>query len=207
MKQIRSNSLTLAALLACLTLPASHAQERLARDEALRYSELVGTAQEDVKRAPFATEVNLKQPVAVRDGEYGLMLLPAAKLTADLLKTVGPDPVPIGQLWLRKLAPLVNEQVVPETKLNLVYVTGSAGSATVPCCNLAVRKASDARLELLVFGKGKEPLLKAPLSLRSSPSSAPLDMEVERESDRGRVTVRLAGSYAADFAVTDPELF
>lgn len=207
MKYIVSNTLTLAALLACLGLPAAQAQDRLSRDEALRYSELVGTAQNEVKKAPCAAEVNLKQPVAVRDGEYGLMLLPAAKLPADLAKTVGADPVPIGQLWLHKLAPLVNEQVVPESRLNLVYVTGSEGSATIPCCTLAVRKTSDARLELLVFGKDKEPLIKAPLSSRASQGAASLDMDVERESDRGRVTVKLAGAYVADFAVTDPELF
>ena len=110
-------------------------------------------------------------------------------------------------MWLLKLAPLVDGQLVASDKLQVVTVGGSEGSATLPCCNLGVRQAGGGALELLVFGKGKEPILKTALRSAAGRQASPLDLAVERESDRGWVTVKLAGKYAASFAVTDPELF
>ena len=198
---------TLAVLLAGFTAVATHAQERLPQEEALRYADMVGSVQAQLRTAPAAAPLDLKQPVAVRDGEYGLMILPATKLSADALAKAGTDVVPVGQLWLLKLAPLVHEQVVAGDKLQMVTVSGSEGSATLPCCNLGVRQAAGGGLELLVFGKGKEPIFKTALKSVAGRQTSPLDLEVERESDRGVVTVKLAGKYAANLAVTDPELF
>jgi len=197
----------LAVLLAGLTTVAMQAQERLSPEEALRYADLVGSVQTQLRNVPGATALDLSQPVAVRDGDYGLMVVPAAKLSADTLAKAGSEVVPVGQLWLLKLAPLVDERVVGDEKLQLVKVRGSEGSATVPCCHLGIRHAAGGALELLVFGKDKEPILKTALRATQGRQSRPLDLEVERESDRGRVTLKLAGQYAASFSVTDPELF
>lgn len=204
---IMTRHTALVTLLAGLTTTIAQAQDRLSPDEALRYAELVGTVQAELKGVPAATAVDLKQPVAVREGDYGLMVLPAVQLSEDVLAKAGADIVPVGQLWLHKLAPLAHGQVIAKDKLKLVTVSGGAGSATVPCCPLAVRKAADGRLELLVFGKGKDPIVTAPLNLSARRPGGPLDLEVERYSDRGQVTVKLAGKYAAVLEVTDPELF
>ena len=122
------------------------------------------------------------------------MVLPAARLSEDALAKAGAEAVPVGQLWLLKLAPLVNEQVVANDKLKLVTVSGSEGSATVPCCHLGVRKSGEGKLELVVFGKGKEPIVTAPLKTIASKPSSPLDLEVERQNDRGQVTVKWPAS-------------
>lgn len=204
---ILTRTSTLAALLAGVSFITVQAQDRLTQDEARRYAALVGTVQTELKGAPAAGTVDLKQPVAVRDGEYGLMVLPAEKLSAETLAKAGRDLVPVGQLWLHKLAPLVDGQVIAESKLKLVTVSGSEGSATVPCCNLGVRKTTAGGLELAVFGKGKEPIATAPLKTITGKQTPPLDLDVQRESDCGRVTVKLAGQYAAVIAVTDPELY
>lgn len=198
---------TLAALFAAVSVITLQAQDRLPHDEARRLADLVGTAQTELKGTPATSTVDLKQPVAVRDGEYGLMVLPAQKLSADTVAKAGTDMVPVGQLWLHKLAPLVDGQAITGSKLNLVSVSGGGGSATVPCCNLAVRKTASGELELAMFGKGKEPIATAPLKAITSSQAAPLDLDVERESDCGRVTVKVAGKYAAVIRVTDPELY
>lgn len=206
-KNLMTQITKLAVLLAGLTTVAMQAQERLSPEEALRYADLVGSVQTQLRTTPATTALDFKQPVAVRDGDYGLMVVPAAKLSADTLAKAGSEVVPVGQLWLLKLAPLVDERVVGDEKLQMVKVSGSEGSATVPCCHLGIRHAAGGALELLVFGKDKEPILKTPLSSSTSRQGRPLDLEVERESDRGRVTLKLAGQYAASFSVTDPELF
>lgn len=198
----------IATLLTGLTAVAAQAQERLPQAEALRYADMVGSVQTELRATPgVAPALNLRQPVAVRDGEYGLMVLPAAKLSAESLEKAVAEIVPVGQLWLLNLAPLVNEQVVAGYQLQMITVSGSEGSATVPCCNLGVRRTAGGMLELLVFGKGKEPILKTTLRAAAGSQLAPLDLAVERESDRGLVTLKLAGKYVANFAVTDPQLF
>jgi hypothetical protein len=197
----------LAALVAGLAANPTLAQERLSPEETRPYAEMVGSVQSELRNAPCITPVDLQRSVAMRDGEYGVMVVPAVRLSGEALSKVeAGETLPVGQLWLLRLAPLVDEQVVANERLQLVAVSGSEGSATVPCCTLGVRKAAGG-LELVVFGKGKDPITKAPLATVASSQAQPVDLKVERESDRGRVTVKLAGKYAASLAVTDPELF
>ncbi len=66
-KLIRTS--TLAALVAGVSVITVQAQDRLSQDEARRYADLVGTAQTELKGTPATSVVDLKQPVAVRDGE------------------------------------------------------------------------------------------------------------------------------------------
>jgi hypothetical protein len=69
-----------------------------------------------------------------------------------------------------------------------------------------VRRSSSGALELLIFGKGKEPLLTAPLKAIDTKQEPPIDLVAERESDCGRVTVKILGKYQASFAVTELEI-
>ena len=197
----------LVALLASLTLTTTHAQERLSTEEARHYASIVSAAQPELKRAPGAAPVDLDKPVALRDGEYGLMLLPARTLSADAVAKAGAEGVPVGQLWLLKLAPLTAGQVVSQDRLQMVTVNSSEGSVTLPCCQLGIRKATGGALELVVFGKGKEPVATAPLQPLVASQTLPLDLAVAREDDRGELTLKIAGKYTARLAVTDPELY
>jgi hypothetical protein len=190
-----------------MAFPTARAQDRLPETEALRYAAMVDSVQAGLRNTPGAVNVDLKRPVAHRDGDYGLMILPAATLSAETFAHIGAESVPIGQLWLLKLAPLLDGQVIANDQLRMVEVSGSEGTATVPCCHLGVRQASAGGLDLLVFGKGQEPILTTPLKPIAARQSTPIDVEVERQSDSGRVTLKLAGRYAAVIAVTDPELY
>ena len=59
--------------------------------------------------------------VALRDGEYGGMVLPECKLTVGAIAQAGKEPVPVGQLWMLRLAPLNDGQVVQQgTPLELL---------------------------------------------------------------------------------------
>lgn len=185
----------------------THAQDRLTKDEASRYAELVGAVQTHLKDGPLVTEADLKRPVALRDGEYGALILPDARLTAEKLTQVGADVVPLGQLWLHKLAPLVDGRLVPSEKLRVVRVSGFEGEPSLPCLTLGVRKSAGGPLEMLVYGKDKEPLLKAPLKAINATQADPLEISAERETDSGRLTVKILGRQEVAFSVTDPELY
>ncbi len=193
----------MAALIAGLA--AAEAQEQLSRQESLKYAFIVSANLASMLQTPIPTDPDVKRPVALRDGDYGGMVLPEAKLTAEVFSRASKDVAPVGQLWLLKLVPLNDGLAVPASKLRLVETSSDEGHATVPCCALGVRKDSNGGLELLVFGKGKEPVLRAPMHSISRQQEYPIDMSAERKEEGGLVTLRFLGKYEASFMVTDPD--
>ena len=125
--------------------------------------------------------------------------------TADVLAKAGKDAVPVGQLWLVKLAPLSDGRVVPASKLRVVHLNYRDKEADAPCCALGVRKTSSGGLELLVYGKETEPVLHVPLKGISSTQDNPIEMSAERKDDGGLITLSFLGRYSASFMVTDPD--
>ena len=79
---------TIAAVLLTGVL-AVQAQERLPREEALKYAFIVSANLKEMLNTPIPTDPDVKRPVALRDGDYGGMVLPEAKLTAEKLAKAG----------------------------------------------------------------------------------------------------------------------
>ena len=198
-------TLLIAAILGGFT--ATQAQELLSRQEALKYAFIVSANLPEMLKTPIPTDPDVKRPVAARDGDYGAMVLPESKLTADVFDKAGKEAVSVGQLWLLKLVPLADGQPVPSSKLRMVDATSEEGQASVPCCALGVRKVGEGGLELLVFGKDKEPLIRTPIQTISRQQENPIGLSAERKDDGGLLTLRFLGKYEASFMVTDPELY
>ena len=199
MKQI----ILIAALIA--SLAAAQAQEQLSRQEALKYAFAVSADLAAMLKTPISTDPDVKRPVAMHDGDYGGMVLPECKLRAEVFSKAGKEVAPVGQLWLLKLVPMNDGQAVPPSKLRMVEVSSEEGRATVPCCALGVRKTADGGLELLVLGKDKEPVLRAPMKTISRQQEDPIEITAERKDDGGLITLRFLGKYEASFMVTDPD--
>ena len=174
MKQI----ILIAAVIA--SLAAAQAQEQLSRQESLKYAFIVSADLTEMLKTPIPTDPDVKRPVALHDGDYGGMVLPECKLRAEVFSKAGKEVAPVGQLWLLKLVPMSDGQPVPASKLRLVEANTEEGRATVPCCALGVRKAADGGLELLVFGKDKEPILRAPMQTINRQQEDPIEMSAER---------------------------
>jgi hypothetical protein len=202
-----ANPKTMKPLLVTLTLVTSlqlaFAQERLTRDEALFYARAVSADTTQFQGTPIPTNVDLDQPVAMRDEDYGGLVLPQKGLTLETIATAGETPVPIGQLWLHRLAPMRQGGAVSRSALRLVTVRAQGAEETVPQCALAVRRNSSGALEMLVFGKGKEPVLTVPLKPLDARQSAPIDLAAERDYDSGRLTLKILGKHQATIAVTE----
>lgn len=190
-----------------LTLVVSHqlvsAQEKLSREEALYYARAVAPHATRVQGPPLATDVDLTRPVAMREDDYGGLVLPRKGLTVETLAAAGETPVPVGQLWLHRLAPVRQGEAVPRSALRMVTVRHHGDEAVVPQCILAVRRTAAGTLELLVYGKGGEPLLNVPLRSVETSASEPIDLAAVREGDFGRLTLKLLGRYQATLSVTE----
>lgn len=188
-------------------LPLAQAQERLSQEQALRLAKLVGADANQLKGTPIPTSVDLEKPVALRDGEFGGMVLPEAKLSAEGLAQAGEQVVAIGQLWLRGLTPVRDGQGVSEANLRIATVKTKDGEEVkVPQCALGVRRVAGGELELLVFGKDKEPLLKVALKKIDAKQESPLEMDAERGDESAQVSLKILGKYEAKFKVTQLEL-
>ena len=186
------------------TLQIVSAQERLSRDEALKYATAVSADAKQLKGTPIATDVDTQKPVALREDDYGGMVLPQKNLnTESLAKLAKGEVAPIGQLWLHKLTPMCDGEAVAPAKLRLVIVSADGSEATVPQCALGVRRNTKGALELVVFGKDKQPIVAVPLKTIDTKQDLPLDMTAERESDSGRLTLKILGKYQATFQVTE----
>jgi hypothetical protein len=173
------------------------AQEAVSRQEALKAAFAVSADLATMLDTPIPTDPDVKRPVAVHAGERGLMVLPETKLCAATLAKAGSEAVSIGQLWLLKLAPQAAGQVVEPAKLHVVTVNPEKGPTKVVLCALGVRSAGD-HLELLIYGKGKEPLLEVPLTAAAAAQSDPIEVSAD---DAGQVTLKIVGKYSAAFTV------
>jgi hypothetical protein len=180
------------------------AQDRIAREEALGYADAVKPYIKQVTGIP--TDVDVQKPVAVKDDDYGGMALPQKNLKTEVIAQAGDSPLPIGQLWLHKLTPVRDDAAIPADKLCLIKVSHDGDEITVPACALGVRRTSSGALELLIFGKDKEPLLKLPLKKIDAQQELPLNLSAERIGDEGLVTVRILGKYEARLKVTQLEI-
>jgi hypothetical protein len=192
-------------ILLALTAPLQwvNAQERLSRDEALKYSALIGADTKQLTGTPIPTRVDLQQPVALHEGSYGALVLPQARLTPEALAKATDKVVPLGQLWLLKLTPMRDGEAIASDQLRLATVKRDDGDVTAPQCALGAQRNKAGGLDLLVYGKSKEPLLKVPLKAIDAQQDAPVEMEAERESNSAQLTLKILGKYEAKLTVTE----
>ncbi len=196
---------TLLTLTVLGTLASASAQEKLPREEALKYAFIVAGDLKQLQATPIPTDVDVKQPVVIHDGDFGGMVLPEAKLNADAIAKAGEKIVPLGQVWLLKLTPMKDGEAVAASKLRMVTLSHEGDQAKVAQCALGAQRNSSGALELLVFGKDQEPVVKVPLKTMDAKQDVPIDLSAERESDSGKVTLNILGKYTATVSVTQLE--
>ncbi|SPE58619.1 exported hypothetical protein [Verrucomicrobia bacterium] len=183
------------ALLA--SFASSQAQEKLSREECLKYAFIVSADLKDLLNTPIPTDPDVKRPAGIKDEGCGALVLPETKL-AQAFAGIGKEVVPVGQLWMAGLLPMSEGQAIAAEKLRLVRLTAGDRERVVPCFALGARKDANGGLEMLVYGKGAEPLLRLPLKAISTGQEVPIDLSGERKDDgNGVLTFRFLGKYEA----------
>ena len=196
---------TLIAAVLLTGLLAVQAQEKMSRQETLQIAFYTSLDLKAMLNTPIPTDPDVKRPVAIKDGDYGGLVLPEAKLSADTFANAGKEAKSVGQIWLRGLAPMNAGEVVPASKLRTVHVNAGGQEADAVCCALGVCKDANGGLELLVYGKDKEPVTRVALKSISGQQDNPIELSAERKDDSGVLTLKFLGKYEAAFSVTAPE--
>jgi hypothetical protein len=195
---------TIAATVLLTGLLAAQAQERLSREEALKYAFFVSLDLKEMLKTPIPTDPDVKRPVVLKKDNHGGMVLPEAKLSAQTFASAGEEVKPVGQLWLANLALVRDGQTVATDKQRLVHVRAGDQEGDAACCALGVSKKTDGGLELLVYGKDKNPLLRVPLKSISAQQEDPIEVSSELKDDNALVTLKFVGKYEAVLELTEP---
>ena len=196
---------TLIAAVLLTGLLAVQAQEKMSREETLQLAFYTCLDLKAMLNTPIPTDPDVKRPVAIKDGDYGGLVLPETKLSADTFADASKEAKSVGQIWLRGLAPMNAGEVVPASKLRTVHVNAGGQEADAVCCALGVCKDANGGLELLVYGKDKEPVTRVALKSISGQQDNPIELSAERKDDSGVLTLKFLGKYEAAFSVTAPE--
>jgi len=199
MKQILRGALLLALAI------AARAQEILPREEAVKAAAILNFDLEQLADTPIPTDADVKRPYGLRAGHRGVLVVPEAKLTSAAIASAGSQTIPIGQLWLAEVVPMRDGDPIPVDELKMVEIEYEGHEITLPVCVLGVRRGEAKRLEILVYGRGAEPLLIVPLREIRRDQAWPIEMAAQSESDvSARLTLVLAGVYQASFSITIP---
>jgi len=157
--------------------------------------------------APFAVDPEVEKPAAIKgSGETGLVALPDRKLTPEALAAAGKETTALGHLWMRNVVPAMNSSAPDPAKLRTVAIPDDGKEVKVQVYFLGVKKGESGTLELGIFGKDKEPLVKVPLvKTDAAASSTPIALDGHKEGENaGVLVITVFGSYKADVTVTKP---
>ncbi len=194
------------ALLVC-TCTMARAQDRVPREQCLKIACQLSVDLKQLLDTPIPTDPDIKRSVAVAREEHGGLVMPETRLSADTLAKAGKEPVAIGQLWLHKIVPLRDGQPVKHEELRMLTVGPADNPRTTARCVLAVQKNAGGKLELLVIGKEKKPLLTLPIKENAAavPGDLPIDISAIVKDETATVTLTIAGKYEASFEVGGAE--
>lgn len=178
------------------------AQERIPQEQAQKAAAMLAEHAAKLDGPQIKTEVDAQKPFGLQQGQRAAVIIPDKKLSEDALSKAGKDVVPLGQLWLRGLAPVADGKVLPNDKLRVVKVKADNQDHELPLCLLGVRKNKDGGLEMVVYGKDKEPLLSVPLKKMDVKQELPLELEAKRgDNETAQVLVSVLGKYQASLTV------
>ena len=193
----------IALILTSGLLPCLYAQELLPKEEAQSYAQLTRKNPKLLESVPLKCDVDLINPIAVRDGDYGGMFLTDKNFSVEKLGQLTNKRLPVGELWLYHLGPMRSSELIPTSELNIIPLSTDEGEMKIPLCVLSVIKNRQDKLEMLVFGKEKKPILRVPLKSIDEKQATPVVISGERESESGTVILKLYGKYEAKISVTE----
>jgi len=155
----------------------------------------------DQENLPLKVDGDAANAFGMSAKNHGALLIPNKGLSAEALQKPAKDVVVLGQLWMKDLSPAVEGKTVEADKLRLVKIALKEEEHQLPLLLLGVQKKDD-RAELLVFGRGPEPLLTLPFKKINLKQEKPLELDMRRVSDDlGAVDVSVLGQFKAEITV------
>ena len=183
------------------SLGLAQAQEVVPKEEALKASIALWYASGDLSELALKVDPDIKYPYGRAKNDLGMIVVPETKV-AEVVAKAGEKPLPLGQLWMKGLVPEADGKAVAAGDLKKIEVTVKEESASVILCTLGVRKTEKKGLELVVYGKGKEPIITVPFkTVKGGSLEFPIELDIVPGSGNAEVVLKVLGQHEASFTV------
>ena len=179
--------------------PALLAQESIQLEEGRTAARILSEKAAQITDAPFAVQTDLEKPQGIKVDGRGLLVLPDRKLTVELLAAANSAITPLGQLWTLKLAVAKDGKATAAEKIRHFIVGDGEKERQVGLYFLGATKSTSGELELVVYAKDKEPILRVPINKRvAAKQEFPIEVSgAKNDEDSGTLSLRLFGEYDA----------
>ncbi len=197
----------LPAIFLIATCAVAQEIQQMPAEQSAKIARKVADALGSLTDAPFAVDGDADKSSGLKaSGETGLLAIPDRKLTAEIVANAGKEVTALGQLWMRNVVPAVNNASADPARLRTVSVRDGDQEAKVEVYFLGITKTEAGTVELGLYAKDKEPLVKVPLVKTDAPASAtPIALNGRKEGENsGVLVVTVFGNYKADVTVTKP---
>jgi len=182
------------------------AQDAVPLERARDIAQKVNASLGRIDDAPFAVDADTSKPQAIHADKVGLLIIPDKGLNSEALANPGKDILPIGQLWLLHAVVADGERAAAKEKLRNILVEDNEREQNVQLYLLGLRKNARDSFELVVYGKGKEPIVATSMVSAPNTQEFPLQVTGRKESDTsGILTIHLLGQYSADLRLVRGE--
>ncbi|MGB0582737.1 MAG: hypothetical protein ACPGVU_23880 [Limisphaerales bacterium] len=180
-----------------LFLPCVHSQNG---NEAVYWAQQISKNAGELKDVAFQTPLDLHRSILFKQDDTAALIMPAVGVNDIQLKTAGTKPVPLGIVWFLGAKPTtIKHAAFADEKLQLATIQ-SNGERRLRGVLLAVRQNGD-RMELLVFGRGQQPLIKIPMAERLLHQRSPIDILATSKGDRDYIVLHLYGRFMVHIPV------
>jgi hypothetical protein len=197
----------LPAILLVVTCAVAQEIQQVPAEHAGKIARKVTAALGSPADAPFAVDADVEKSAGIKGGgETGLLAIPDRKFTTETVANASKTVSALGQLWMRNVVPSVNNASADPAKLRTVSVRDGDTEAKVEVYFLGITKTDAGTLELGLYAKDKEPLVKVPLVKTDALANVmPVSLDGHKDGDNtGVLVVTVFGSYKADVIVTKP---
>lgn len=177
--------------------PSVQLAERVTGDIVHKAGQLLAAQARGLKDLPFQATPNAEGTFIWRFGDRAVAVLPDKQLNQEALANAAGDVLPIGHMWLKGMAVAPDGKAAPAEQMRMVAISAGGQQQELALCLLGVRKQGN-DLQLLVFGKDREPLLRVLLESAENSQSTPIDLGIRQAPNEADVvTVRVLGKYQA----------
>lgn len=179
------------------------AQEIIEPEEAQKIAQKLATVPAAFPDQPFTIDIDVARPVGMKGGDAGLIILPDKHFSAETLAKAGKDVTPIGQLWMYHVNLAHDGLSVDKAKLRTITIDDGDKSRDVQLFLLGVAKTEQGTPELVVYAKGGEAVLRAPLNKHfAAKKEVAIDLSGRKTGEESAtLSLDFFGEYAADLSV------
>lgn len=163
--------------------------------------QVVEASVEELKKvtdAPLKVEVDARQSTVLGTAEMGgVAFLTHRHVTEDALKKSDKEVVPLGVLGLYRFSLVADKKPVPTDKLRSGVIVVEGMTFEVSFCFVGIKTEQDGNRRLVIYGKGKEPIVKLPLNDFETKGERSVSIECKVGSGDGTLNLNVLKKFQA----------